>query len=638
MNNIIKRVWNQNRMVIIEDLCGMAFQAESGGHTFAISGVDDTGAVVPLSGTVAGVFRRPDNADIALTGAASGGVASVTLTDDCYAVPGRFWLTIYTTSDGQKTAVYAAVGTVAATNGGAVAGDTPQDVVDLINAIEAAVATIPADYTDLMAAIAPTYSPSGLYPVGFYVWHDGNLHKCIVPITTAETWTAAHWTAAVLGDDVSNIKNALKKNGGAYEKIEYPLKDRAITTSQAVGSTVSLTPYEALGYYLATIECSEGDVFQITGDGGYSPRLWAFIDADNKMLANADSLVSVTDLVIIAPENAAKLILNNQNPNDTYKGASLGKRINNLETIAQNTAYLERGDIAGAVDFNTLTENGAYFASYPNNYINYPFECAAWLYVSKAASLVQQILIPYFFSSLSDSLKQVILRRNYNGSAWSEWEPFASNSLYGYYYAFGDSLTYGSVNSTQVRPDMPYPTMVGKVCGLATLNNGLGGQGFLNTQWYPTTALSTVQNTDISLAKLITLAWGTNDTVSSPLGTPSDASGANTVCGQMKAILDSIISRNHLCQIVIIGMPRSSVGFDVAGAAGWSRDDFETAMKAIGVSYCVPFVSYHECSLCNETNWLANTSESDRVHPSNAGYNIISAYIAGQVQKYFSAK
>ena len=219
MNNIIKRVWNQSRMVNIEDLSGATFQAESGGHTFAISGVDDTGAAVALSGTVAGVFRRPDNADIALTGAASGGVASVTLTDDCYAVPGRFGLTIFVTSGGQKVAVYAAVGTVAVTSGGAVAGDTPQDVVDLINAIAAAVATIPADYTDLMAAIAPTYSPSALYPVGSYRWNAGKLYRSIVPITTAETWTAAHWTAAVLGDDITDVKSIIELSNSITPKI-----------------------------------------------------------------------------------------------------------------------------------------------------------------------------------------------------------------------------------------------------------------------------------------------------------------------------------------------------------------------------------------------------------------------------------
>lgn len=213
MNNIIKRVWNQNRMVNIEGLCGMAFQAESGGHTFEISGVDDTGAAVALSGTVTGVFRRPDNADIALTGSASDGVVSVTLTNDCYAVPGRFGLVVYVTSNSQKVAVYSCVGTVASTNGGEVAGDTPQDVVDLINAIAAAVATIPPSYTDLMAAIAPTYSNSALYAVGAYVWYDGNLYRCTTAITTAESWTEAHWTAVNIGDsvntDIGNLREAI---------------------------------------------------------------------------------------------------------------------------------------------------------------------------------------------------------------------------------------------------------------------------------------------------------------------------------------------------------------------------------------------------------------------------------------------
>ena len=134
MNNIIKRVWNQNRMVNIEDLRGMAFQAEDGGHTFEISGINDANEAVSLSGTVAGVFMRPDGTDVALTGTASDGVVSVILSDACYAVAGRFWLTIFVTADSKKTCVYACIGTVAQTSYGAVAGDTPQDVVDLINA------------------------------------------------------------------------------------------------------------------------------------------------------------------------------------------------------------------------------------------------------------------------------------------------------------------------------------------------------------------------------------------------------------------------------------------------------------------------------------------------------------------------
>ena len=216
MNNIIKRVWNQNRMVNIEDLRGMAFQAEDGGHTFEISGINDANEAVSLSGTVAGVFMRPDGTDVALTGTASDGVVSVTLDDACYAVAGRFLLTIFVTADSKTTCVYACVGTVAQTSYGTVAGDTPQDVVDLVNdindaitALNDAIGEIPADYSALMASIAPTYSSTALYTKGSYAWYDGVLYRAIADISTAESFTAAHWGTVSLADDVASL-NSLK--------------------------------------------------------------------------------------------------------------------------------------------------------------------------------------------------------------------------------------------------------------------------------------------------------------------------------------------------------------------------------------------------------------------------------------------
>lgn len=213
-NNIIERIWNQNAVGTIEDLSGSAFQAEAGAHTFVISGVDNAGAAVALSGTVAGVFMKPDNTDVALTGSISNGKASVTLTAECYTVPGRFGLTIFVTSGSVKTAVYAAVGTVSRTNTGNVSASAEADVVDLINRINAAVATVPASWSGLMADIAPTYSASAVYPVGAYVYYNGDLYRCTTAITTAESWTPAHWTAAVLGDDVSSLKSALSHIDG----------------------------------------------------------------------------------------------------------------------------------------------------------------------------------------------------------------------------------------------------------------------------------------------------------------------------------------------------------------------------------------------------------------------------------------
>ena len=135
MNNLIKRTWVNTHLVQLDDLTGMVFQHEDGGHTFEISGSDGSSPLT-LSGTVSCVFVRPDNADITIAGTISSGKASVTLTDECYYTTGRFFVTIFLTSDGQKTAIYAGFGTVARTSGGAVAGDTPQDVAYLIAEIE----------------------------------------------------------------------------------------------------------------------------------------------------------------------------------------------------------------------------------------------------------------------------------------------------------------------------------------------------------------------------------------------------------------------------------------------------------------------------------------------------------------------
>lgn len=222
MNNIIKRKWNKNAMVNIEDLRGMAFQAESGGHTFQISGIDGDGNPVALSGTPAGVMIRSDNQDVALTCSISNGKVNATLPANAYSVPGRFGITIFLTSDGQKTAIYAAAGTVGKTSSGTVAPPAGSDVVDLVNAIAAAVATIPASYTDLMAAMAPTYSSSGLYAVGSYAWYNGKLYRCTTPITSGETWTSGHWTLANLGSDLVDLKSAINRISGYGENLFDP--------------------------------------------------------------------------------------------------------------------------------------------------------------------------------------------------------------------------------------------------------------------------------------------------------------------------------------------------------------------------------------------------------------------------------
>lgn len=59
---------------------------------------------------------------------------------------------------------------------------------------------------------ASAYSSSSTYAVGDYVIHNSNLYRCTTAITTAEAFTAAHWTQVVLADDVTDLKSTFTKN------------------------------------------------------------------------------------------------------------------------------------------------------------------------------------------------------------------------------------------------------------------------------------------------------------------------------------------------------------------------------------------------------------------------------------------
>lgn len=99
------------------------------------------------------------------------------------------------------------------------------------------------------------------------------------------------------------------------------------------GSTVDITsPNSNAGWNSAVVPCTEDDVFTITGTGGSSPRLWAFVDDEGNIISHQDSLVTpstVTDYVLYAPEDSAYFVVNfeNSNPFRLVKGLLLDNRI-----------------------------------------------------------------------------------------------------------------------------------------------------------------------------------------------------------------------------------------------------------------------------------------------------------------------
>ena len=163
-------------------------------------------------GSVSGTAIRADGRTVPIeNGTISGNVVTVALTEECMDVPGTLQVYVKLTSGNVKTTIFAGVFTAIRTETDAIIdpGTIIPSITELINQIDAAIDSIPADYSTLLGSVASTYSASKTYAVGDYVWYDGSLYRCTTAITTAEAWTSAHWTAAVLSDDLSAIKSAI---------------------------------------------------------------------------------------------------------------------------------------------------------------------------------------------------------------------------------------------------------------------------------------------------------------------------------------------------------------------------------------------------------------------------------------------
>ena len=216
--------------------CGsIVFNADDLSNVVSVE-LYDNGAPASLSGTVVGAVRCPDGATVPLTnGAISGNTASITLTAACFAVPGQIGVGIQIVSGSTKTTVLKAMYNVVRFETDNVIDPDSRltiSVADLVDDIADAVASIPADYSDLLAAIAPTFSTSTAYPAGAFVWYDGTLYR-FTQAHIAGTWNAAEVTAAVIANSITETSTALKNVAPAI--VETAAGDPATFTDGADG-------------------------------------------------------------------------------------------------------------------------------------------------------------------------------------------------------------------------------------------------------------------------------------------------------------------------------------------------------------------------------------------------------------------
>lgn len=118
-------------------------------------------------------------------------------------------------------------------------------------------------------------------------------------------------------------------------------------SGETVDITAEVTSTTSFGYVVR--DAAEGDKFTINSNGGQSPRSWCFIDSSGNVLDVAPENAVCEDLVITAPENTAKLIINalaSDGPSFTGIRISrsiddLVQRMNDLYTISGNVRYYD---------------------------------------------------------------------------------------------------------------------------------------------------------------------------------------------------------------------------------------------------------------------------------------------------------
>lgn len=214
-----------NQAVKVQYIDGNVFSGDNAGNTISVY-VMDGDQPATIGGSVSADVIRADGSTVAVSGALDGNRAYVILPQACYAVPGSISIVIKNTQNTTITTIAALVGNVYRSSTDEIVdpGTIIPSISSLIAAIDAAIGSIPADYSALLASIAADYSSSKTYPVGAYCWEAGVLKRCIVPITSAETYTAAHWTNAVIGDDLSALKSAITNDFkcicGVFNKLD----------------------------------------------------------------------------------------------------------------------------------------------------------------------------------------------------------------------------------------------------------------------------------------------------------------------------------------------------------------------------------------------------------------------------------
>ena len=269
--------------------------------------VFEDGVAASLGGTCSGRVIRADGTVIALDGTVDGNLLYVTLTSQCYEIPGMIEVVVNSVRYSATTTIVKAFGTVERTTTGAVVPSANIPNLDQLLAQISAMQEATSDAEAIITMVADLYSASAAYAVGDYCIHDGVFYMCTTAIAApGEVWNSAHWTATNVGAEIYSRGSALNGSIGNLDNGKLKISDTfvfgTLDTNGALIEFANNSRCTGVEYYTA----KSGDV--LTLDTGFSMILCEYnasktlvdrgIKAAGNYILTAGNLYRVTILSV----------------------------------------------------------------------------------------------------------------------------------------------------------------------------------------------------------------------------------------------------------------------------------------------------------------------------------------------------
>ena len=173
----------------------------------------------------------------------------------------------------------------------------------------------------LIGALAPKPDPADPEVIEAAVsdWLDDHPEAaCPIDDTAGHGDTDVVWSAGKTYDTIADVTGCTP--------IEVTSAKHYIDLS---GSSVTMSNGQPAlsgssgSYDVSYVACSAGDGFIISGTGGASTRLWGFINSTGTILARAKESDTEENVIVVAPEGSAFIIVHTSDGKSSYKGEPL---------------------------------------------------------------------------------------------------------------------------------------------------------------------------------------------------------------------------------------------------------------------------------------------------------------------------